>query len=153
MRNNPFETYLYVLSDFQSIQSNGKIAIKLDEGDSLIGVRLCNEENHILISAMSGKCIRFPVTAVRVFKSRTSDGVRGIRLADKDKVVSMSVLHGIEVDKIEKDEYLKISTKIRKKLKECTNEADVPRILKSITVNLPIAKLLMLAAEEEFILR
>jgi DNA gyrase subunit A len=141
-----------VLSDFQSIQSNGKIAIKLDEGDSLIGVRLCNEENHILISAMSGKCIRFPVTAVRVFKSRTSDGVRGIRLADKDKVVSMSVLHGIEVDKIEKDEYLKISIKTRKKLRECTNEADVPRILKNITVNLPIAKLLMLAAEEEFIL-
>jgi len=97
------------LEDFYSIQSNGKIAIRLDEGDSLVTVKLCNEANHILLSTKQGKCVRFPVDAVRVFKSRTSDGVRGIMLAAGDKVVSMSVLNGVEIDFEEREQYLGIS--------------------------------------------
>ena len=140
------------LSDFQSIQSNGKIAIKLEEGDTLIGVSLCNESDHILLAAKSGKCIRFPVEAVRVFKSRTSDGVRGIKLADQDKLVSMSVLHGIKADINEREEYLKIPLKVRKKLKLCSNEDDLPKVLKNTPINLPASQILKLAHAEQFIL-
>jgi DNA gyrase subunit A len=104
------------LEDFYSIQSNGKIAIRLDEGDSLVTVKLCNESNHILLSTKQGKCVRFPVDAVRVFKSRTSDGVRGIMLAPSDKVVSMSVLNGIEIDFEEREKYLGISLDKRMKI-------------------------------------
>ena len=81
------------LMDFVNVQSNGKIAMKLDEGDKLINVRICTEENDIMLAARSGKCIRFPVTEVRVFVGRNSVGVRGIRLADGDEVVSMSILN------------------------------------------------------------
>ncbi|MFZ8499101.1 DNA gyrase C-terminal beta-propeller domain-containing protein, partial [Staphylococcus aureus] len=82
-------------SDFKSVQSNGKIAIRMDEGDKLVGVKHCAEEDHVLLSSRDGKAMRFPVDAVRVFKSRTSDGVRGMKLSDGDKVVSISILHGI----------------------------------------------------------
>ncbi|MBF0562493.1 MAG: DNA gyrase subunit A, partial [Alphaproteobacteria bacterium] len=78
------------LSDFTKVMANGKIAMKLDEGDSLIAVLTCSEQQDVLLSTHSGKCIRFPVTDVRVFASRTSDGVRGIRLGEGDRVISMS---------------------------------------------------------------
>jgi len=97
------------LEDFYSIQSNGKIAIRLDPEDSLVSVRLCTEANHMMLSTQEGKCLRFPVTAARVFKSRTSDGVRGIMLSKGDKVVSMSVLNAVEIDFEEREKYLKIS--------------------------------------------
>ena len=104
------------LEDFYSIQSNGKIAIRLEEGDSLVSVKLCTEDNHMMLSSKSGKCLRFPVSAVRVFKSRTSDGVRGIMLSAGDKVVSMSVLSAIEIDFEEREKYLRISLEERIKV-------------------------------------
>ena len=70
------------LSDFKKIQANGKIAIRLDEDDSLVNVMTCSEDDHILLASRQGKAVRFPVNAVRVFRSRTSDGVRGMKLAD-----------------------------------------------------------------------
>ncbi len=97
------------LSDFENIQSNGKIAIRLDEKDTLVGVALCNEVDHVFLATKKGKALRFPVSAVRIFKSRTSDGVRAIKLAKtNDCVVSLYVLNGIEISQEEKDEYLKI---------------------------------------------
>jgi DNA gyrase subunit A len=98
------------MSDFKKIQSNGKIAIRLDEGDSLVDVRVCSEDDHILLATKKGKAIRFPVDAVRVFKSRTSDGVRGARLGDGDIVISMTVLKGVKCDIIEREAYLSIPT-------------------------------------------
>jgi DNA gyrase subunit A len=95
------------LSDFHDIRSNGKIAIGLDDGDRLVNVMPCTEHDHVLLAAKSGKCIRFPVDAVRVFKSRTSDGVRGMRLADKDEVVSMTILRGISTTAEERAAYVK----------------------------------------------
>jgi DNA gyrase subunit A len=95
------------LSDFHDIRSNGKIAIGLDEGDKLVNVLPCTELDHVLLAAKSGKCIRFPVDAVRVFKSRTSDGVRGMRLADSDEVVSMTILRGIITTAEERAAYVK----------------------------------------------
>ncbi|KIE04999.1 DNA gyrase subunit A [Candidatus Jidaibacter acanthamoeba] len=102
------------LLDFVNIQSNGKIAIKLDDNDKLIGVAVCESHDHMLLSTRMGKSIRFPVDSVRVFKSRSSDGVRGIRLArEGDAVISLSVLKGAEIGMEKRDEFLKISENIR----------------------------------------
>ena len=80
------------LSDFTNIKRNGKIAMKLDEGDKLVGVSPCAEDSDVLLASRNGKAIRFATTAVRVFAGRGSTGVRGIKLLGDDKVVSMSVI-------------------------------------------------------------
>jgi DNA gyrase subunit A len=95
------------LSDFTNVMANGKIAMKLDEGDQLIGVQVCNEDQDVLLATAKGKCIRFPTTAVRVFAGRNSTGVRGIRLAPGDSVISMSVLSHVEFSVEERDAYLR----------------------------------------------
>ena len=102
------------LMDFVNVQSNGKIAMKLDEGDKLINVRICTEEDDVLLAARSGKCIRFPVTDVRVFVGRNSTGVRGIKLANKDEVISMSILNHSDATSEEREEYLKISSAVKR---------------------------------------
>jgi DNA gyrase subunit A len=96
------------LSDFLNIKANGKIAMKLEEGERLIGVATCGEDEDILLSARSGKCIRFHVGDVRVFAGRTSTGVRGIRL-ENDDVISMSVLRHAEYDAAERAAYLRMA--------------------------------------------
>ncbi len=98
------------LMDFVNVQSCGKIAMKLDEGDRLINVRICNEDNDIMLAARGGKCIRFPVTEVRMFVGRNSTGVRGIKLAKGDEVVSMSILNHSDATSEERDEYARISS-------------------------------------------
>ncbi|MGC6484932.1 MAG: DNA gyrase subunit A, partial [Candidatus Puniceispirillales bacterium] len=85
-----------MLSDFTNIKRNGKIAMKLDEGDSLISVHPCNPEDQIMMATRNGKAIRFNLTDVRVFRGRNSTGVRGIRLLGDDEVVSMSVINDAE---------------------------------------------------------
>ncbi|MEM1020073.1 MAG: DNA gyrase subunit A [Pseudomonadota bacterium] len=84
------------MADFTNVPSNGKIAIRFEEGsdDKLIGVMLCTEDDDILLAARGGKCIRFPVSDVRVFKGRTSTGVRGMKLGIGDDVISLSILAG-----------------------------------------------------------
>jgi len=95
------------LSDFTNVMANGKIAMKLNEGDQLIGVQACNENQDVLLATAAGKCIRFPTTEVRVFAGRNSTGVRGIRLADGDSVISMSILRHVEFSVEERDAYLR----------------------------------------------
>ena len=102
------------LMDFVNVQSNGKIAMKLDEGDKLINVAMCDENNDIMLATRMGKCIRFPVTDVRVFVGRNSTGVRGIKLAEGDEVISMTMLKHIKASLEERDEYLKVSTAMKK---------------------------------------
>ena len=80
------------LSDFVEINRNGKIAMKLDEGDSIVGVAICTETDDVLLTTARGQCIRFSVTEVRVFNGRNSIGVRGISLAEGDSVISMAIL-------------------------------------------------------------
>jgi DNA gyrase subunit A len=81
-----------LLSDFTNIMRNGKIAMKLDEDDSLIGVLPCQDADNVLLASRNGKAIRFAVDEVRVFKGRGSVGVRGMRLLNKDYLVSMCVI-------------------------------------------------------------
>lgn len=102
------------LSDFHNVMTNGKIAIGLSDDDSLVNVLPCNHDDHVMLAAKSGKCIRFPVEAVRVFKSRSSDGVRGIRLKGGDEVVSMTILGGTNFDTDERVAYLKAAAAKRR---------------------------------------
>ncbi len=95
------------LSDFTNVKSNGKIAMKLPEGVSLVNARICDANDDVMLVTALGRAIRFPTTEVRVFKGRDSTGVRGIRLAAKDRVVSMSIIRHFEADPAERAAYLK----------------------------------------------
>jgi DNA gyrase subunit A len=95
------------LSDFANINRAGKIAMKLDEGDSIVGVGLCTEANDVLLTSALGRCIRFSVDEVRVFAGRESTGVRGIRLADGDWVISMAILRSVKATPAERAAYLR----------------------------------------------
>ena len=103
------------LSDFANIMANGKIAMKLTEGDRLVGVATCTEGDDVLLATRSGKCIRFAATDVRVFTGRTSTGVRGIRLVEKtDSVISMSILSHNEIDRDVRETYLRLANARRR---------------------------------------
>jgi DNA gyrase subunit A len=103
------------LSDFIGIKRNGKIAMKLDEGDSIIGVGVCNaEQNDILLTTALGRCIRFATEEVRVFAGRDSTGVRGIRLAEGDSVISMAILRSVDASPAERAAYVKQSNANRR---------------------------------------
>ncbi|MDH0366604.1 DNA gyrase subunit A [Brucella anthropi] len=98
------------LSDFVQVNRNGKIAMKLDdEGDEILSVDTCTEFDDVLLTCAGGQCIRFPVTDVRVFAGRNSIGVRGINLAEGDKVISMAILHHVDADASTRSAYLKRS--------------------------------------------
>ncbi|MEM7668043.1 MAG: DNA gyrase subunit A [Pseudomonadota bacterium] len=96
------------LSDFTNVMRNGKIAMKLPDGVSLVNARICDENDDSLLVTAAGKAIRFPTTDVRVFKGRDSTGVRGIRLADGDHVVSMAVIRHFVATAEERVAYLKM---------------------------------------------
>ena len=85
------------LDDFESIQSSGKIAMKLDEDDKIVGVKICHEDQDIILSTQFGKCIRFMSKKLRVFKGRSSKGIRGIALSQGDKVISLSIVDNINI--------------------------------------------------------
>ena len=141
------------LMDFVNVQSNGKIAMKLDEGDKLINVRICNEDEDVLLAARSGKCIRFPVTEVRVFVGRNSTGVRGIKLANKDEVVSMSILNHSDATSEERDEYLRISSAMKRIQAERGNDAEVSIVDTGVEMSvLNEEKFALMKANEQFIL-
>jgi len=102
------------LSDFVQINRNGKIAMKLDEGDSIVGVGVCNAGiNDILLTTALGRCIRFATEEVRVFAGRDSTGVRGIRLAEGDQVISMAILRSVAATPAERTAYLKRANAVR----------------------------------------
>jgi len=95
------------LSDFVDVRRNGKIAMKLDEGDGIVGVAVCNADQDVLLTTAAGRCIRFSVDEVRVFASRDSTGVRGVKLAGEDTVISMAVLRSVDATPAERAAYLK----------------------------------------------
>ena len=95
------------LSDFFNVRANGKIAMKLDAGESLITVAIAREDQDILLASRSGKAIRFPVAGIRVFQSRGSMGVRGMRLSDDDRLISMTIVTHSDATTQERKAYLK----------------------------------------------
>ncbi|MEM9839270.1 MAG: DNA gyrase subunit A [Pseudomonadota bacterium] len=102
------------LKDFESINRGGKIAMKLDEGDNLVGVELARADQDVILTTAAGMAIRFPMDAVRVFSGRTSTGVRGIKLADGDEVIGMSVVRHFDADADQKAAYLKHAAAMRR---------------------------------------
>ena len=101
------------LSDFVQVNRAGKIAMKLGEGEHILGVQLCTEDQDILLTTALGRCIRFAVSDLRVFQSRESTGVRGIRLASGDEVISMAILRHVEASPAERAVYLRQSAAAR----------------------------------------
>ena len=92
------------LEDFININNSGKIAMKLDQDDKIIGVKICKDDQDILLSSQFGKCIRFKSKKLRLFKGRSSKGIKGIKLNDNDKVISLSILDTINSSKtVKKD--------------------------------------------------
>ncbi|EJF77085.1 DNA gyrase subunit A [Candidatus Bartonella washoeensis] len=95
------------LSDFVQVNRNGKIAMKLDEEDEILSVETCTEHDDVVLTTANGQCIRFPVVEVRVFAGRNSVGVRGINLANGDKVISMTILEHVVATSVERSAYIK----------------------------------------------
>ncbi len=114
------------LSDFVRVPANGKRAMGLEAGDRLIGVAVCDEDHDLLLASRNGKAIRFPVAGLRVFRSRSSEGVRGMELAAGDEVISMSILHHVEASQEEREEYLRIAAARRRAQGEEGDDGHLP---------------------------
>ena len=95
------------LSDFANIRANGLIAMRLGEGERLIGVKTCRDDQNMLLFSRRGRCIRFPVTEIRLFSGRGSAGVRGLRLEDGDEVLGMTVLDHDDMDAATREAFLR----------------------------------------------
>ena len=140
------------LSDFTQVNRGGKIAMKLDEQDSILGVAICTDRDDVLLTTIKGQCIRFPVTDVRVFKGRDSIGVRGINLGDGDNLVSMAILRHVEADAEERALYLKMRRAVNGDMNdEPDNESDEPVVTTEIS-SLSPERYAEMGGQEQFIL-
>ena len=136
------------LSDFLRINKNGKIAMKPSEGESIISVQTCTDDNDILLATKKGQCIRFSVDKVRVFASRSSTGVRGIKLDKNDSVMAMSILNHVEGETDEFRAYLKASS-IMRRAKDDIEESIADE---DVSLELSTERYAELAAKEQVIL-
>ena len=144
------------LSDFVQVNKSGKIAMKLAAGDGIVGVATCTEQDDFLLTTRSGKCIRFPVSDVRVFKGRDSTGVRGIKLAAGDEIVSLSLLYHSDATTAEARAYLKQANAARRAASG-EEEAPVEEALEDVEDGVEEATLTSeryagLGAREQFVL-
>ena len=138
------------LSDFTNVRQNGKIAMKLNEGDGIIGVETCSPFDDVLLTSQKGQAIRFKTTDVRVFAGRDSIGVRGINLAKGDEVISLCILRHLDVESDERTAYIKLSRAIRGEYGE---EGDAPDDVETGTeVGLSDERYAQMGAAEQFIL-
>ena len=140
------------LEDFKNIQANGKIAMKLKNSNSIVGVKLCSDNDDILLSTHEGKCIRTPAAKLRTTKSRSSMGVRGIKLSKKDRIISISILSHTDVTSSEAKAYLKLITANKKNGKE---REEIDKTLsedKSEDIKLSTDRYDEMRAREQFIL-
>ncbi|HWE47038.1 MAG TPA: DNA gyrase subunit A, partial [Caulobacteraceae bacterium] len=147
------------LSDFVQVNKNGKIAMKLDAGDAIIGVALCQAADDVLLTSALGRCIRFAVDDVRVFAGRQSDGVRGIRLAPGDTVISMAILRAVAATSAEREAYLKHAAAMRRATGENGDDESSSAIsdedgeeVSEPEIALTLERIGDLAAAEQFIL-
>ncbi|MFD1944175.1 DNA gyrase subunit A [Paradevosia shaoguanensis] len=138
------------LADFVEVRQNGKIAMKLDEGDGIVDVATCSANDDVLLTTAQGQAIRFQVDEVRVFKGRDSTGVRGIALAEGDHVISMAILHHFEATPDERAAYLKMSRAVRGEGETEENAADDAE--EAVAGELPQERYAAMSAAEQFIL-
>jgi DNA gyrase subunit A len=142
------------LSDFVNVNRAGKIAMKLEDSDAIVGVAVCNEDQDVLLSTSGGRSIRFAVDEVRVFKGRDSTGVRGVRLLGEDTVISMAILKRVEATPAERAAYLKYAAQQRAAHADEGEDAPVEDDGEEAVeeTDLPAERIAELAAGEEFIL-
>ena len=145
------------LSDFENINRNGKIAMKLDDGDAIVSVNICTPENDVLLTTARGRCIRFLLAdEVRLFKGRDSDGVRGIKLDEDDNIISMTVLTHVDADPAERAAYLKQANMLRRaqgeEIAEETGEVDADEEVVEGTAELTSERYAELSGKEQFVL-
>ncbi len=138
------------LSDFQRVNRNGKIAMKLDADDAIIGVQICRDDEDVLLTTASGYCIRFPVDVVRVFAGRTSTGVRGIKLDAGNQVISMTILHHVDTSSEEAKAYLKHAAAMRRAAGDA--DAEEPEDADTPDVAIGQERIAELGAREQFVL-
>ena len=138
------------LSDFADVRPSGIIAMKLEDGESIVDVQICTEKDDVLLTANGGQCIRFAVPEVRVFQGRTSRGVRGITLAERDHVISMSILRHVDVSAEERAAYHKRASAIRRGVGDEPEPAEAEEGVKNI--ELGEKRYVELSAAEQFVL-
>ncbi len=124
--------------------------MKLDEGDSLISVLPCSEDQDVFLSTYRGRCIRFPVPEIRIFAGRNSTGVRGMTLGADDRIIGMAMLNHGEADSAVRSAYMKQSRALRRAATGIEEEADAEE--EATTLTLDDAKMAEMAAAEQFIL-
>ncbi|ADJ23976.1 DNA gyrase, A subunit [Hyphomicrobium denitrificans ATCC 51888] len=144
------------LADFESINRNGKIAMKLDEGDSIVQVAIAKPDQDVLLTSGNGQCVRFLISdEIRLFKGRDSTGVRGIRLGDGDEVISMAILDHFEASAEERAAYLKQASALRRSEEtedaEPVAEADAEEV-SAEAVTLSPERFAVMQAGEQFVL-
>jgi len=140
------------LSDFRNIRANGLIAMKLEGDEKLIDVRTCTDKDDIVLSTRKGKAIRFSIGDLRVFKSRASTGIRGIKLAAGDEVMSISIVLHVEASPDERSAYLRRASKMRNQVEEDeSGEADDEEVV-SANIMLTQERYDELARMESFLL-
>ena len=140
------------LSDFADVRRSGIIAMKLDEGDAIVDVQICKEIDDVLLTSAAGQCIRFAVDDVRVFQGRTSMGVRGINLADGDKLISLSILRHVEATADERVAYLKRANAVRRGSNGEGEENGVDAEEATGAIELGQTRYAELSAAEQFVL-
>jgi DNA gyrase subunit A len=142
------------LSDFVDVRRSGIIAMKLGEGEGILGVETCTEADDVILTTAQGQCIRFPVPEVRVFAGRNSIGVRGINLAEGDEVISMAILRHFEITPAERLAYFRMSRAVRgeSEPEEVTVEADAEEDATAAAGELSQERYAELGAAEQFIL-
>ena len=141
------------LSDFTNVMANGKIAMKLDEGDRLVRVRTFTDADDILLFTRRGQCIRFAVSEVRVFTGRTSTGVRGIKLGADDAVISMSGLRHVEAEASRRDEYLRaVNARRRLAGSDYTDRDEDRKRDEELAAKLELPEFREMTENEEFLL-
>jgi DNA gyrase subunit A len=139
------------LSDFRSIRANGLIAMKLEGDETLIDVRTCTVKDDIVLSTRKGKAIRFSIEDLRVFKSRASTGIRGIKLAAGDEVMSISIVTHVEATPDERMAYLRMASKTRNQEEDVEEETDEEETVSANIVLTP-ERYAELAKMESFLL-
>jgi DNA gyrase subunit A len=147
------------LADFSYIGRNGKIAMKLEEGDRIVGVAIASPDDDVLLTTAQGQCIRFQIEeGVRLFRGRASDGVRGIRLEAGDEVISMAILRHLAVEVEERDVYLRQALAMRRaqagEAADAGAESEIEAESEGATAYVPLspARYAELAAREQFVL-
>jgi DNA gyrase subunit A len=142
------------LSDFVDVRPSGIIAMKLKDGNAIVDVHICTEKDDVLLTAQGGQCIRFAVPDVRVFSGRDSLGVRGISLAEGDKVISMAILTHTDASSEERVAYLKRASAVRRGGEEEVTEADEDSDVEEAagSIELGEKRYVDMSAAEQFVL-